>query len=369
MYHPNFTISNNLLKYIASIEASKEVVMNAPLVPDWEEQFKDDAAIRSVYHGTHLEGNELTKEQAARLVSLPFDSIDPENPDAAARQAGVFAKHRDVQEVLNARALRDWIDLQQFPHDGSLTYTEEMLKMMHSFVTHRLLDEDQVGAYRTTQVVVRSADTGEIAFRPPLSLEIPTLMQDFFAWLNAKSHHELHPVIRAGITHYEVVHIHPFIEGNGRTARAMATLVLYSEGYDIRKLFSLEEYFDNDIQGYYNAILSVQRSESLDMTYWLEYFAYGLALELDRIKQHVIKLSKDAKFRSKLGAQIALSERQLVLLELMRDRGFMTTAMANEALPLISTDTILRDLKDLLQKGVVVKRGVTKGARYEVADS
>ena len=368
MYKPFFSISNNLLKYISSIEASKEVIINAPLVPDWEEQFREDAVIRSVYHGTHLEGNELSKEQAERLIAIPEDTIDPNNPADAAKQAGVFAKHRDIQEILNARELHTWVDQQGTNSGGSLEYTEEMIQMMHSIITNRIIPDDQIGVYRNKQVVVRSVETGEVAFRPPLSIEIPKLMQEYLLWLNKPSSTEFHPVIRAGVSHYEIVRIHPFIEGNGRTSRALATLILYSEGYNIRRLFSIDEYFDTDIEGYYNALLSVQRSENQDLTYWLEYFAYGLALELDRIKQLVMKLSNDVKFKSKLGGQVALTERQLLILELMREHGRLTTAMANDSLPMISTDTILRDLKDLMQKGVVVKKGVTKGAAYVIAE-
>ena len=370
MYTPTFRISNNLLKYISRIEACKEVIDNAPLVPSWEAKFRQEALVRSIHHGTHLEGNELTKEQTEKIVQVRGD-----DPEQAAEQAGVFAKERDVQEVLNYRAVLEWIDAQDLGMSEDKKergkeivkhpeYTEDMLRALHSLVVSRVIPDENVGVYRTKQVVVRSVDSGEVVYRPPLSVDVPQFIEEFFEWLNSQEAQDIHPVLRAGIVHYELVRIHPFIEGNGRTARAMAMFVLYSEGYNVKRFFSLEEYFDADIEGYYNAILSVQKSENQDVTYWLEYFSYGLAVELDRIKQQVLKLSQDIKLKSKLGKQVALSERQIILLEILQQKGELTSAEANEALPLISTDTILRDVKDLITKGIIRKHGVTKGVRY-----
>lgn len=364
MYTPTFVISNNLLKYIGRIEACREVITNAPLVPAWEARFREDAMVRSVHHGTHLEGNEITKEQTERIVRLEVERH--EDAGKIAQEAGIYAKHRDVQEVINYRDVLTWIDSHAIGVEGRDAYTEEIFQVLHSIVTSHLLDDASIGHYRKQQVVVRSVDTGEIVFRPPVSLDIPFLIQEFFVWLNSKDARELHPVIRAGIVHYELVRIHPFVEGNGRTARAMAMLVMYSEGYDVKRFFSLEEYFDKDIQEYYRAILSVQQHPKQEMTYWLEYFSYGLAVELDRIREQVMKLSQDIKLKNKLGTQVALSERQIILLELLHQQGQIATTEANEALPMVSTDTILRDLKDLIEKGIIKKQGVTKGVLYKL---
>jgi Fic family protein len=154
------------------------------------------------------------------------------------------------------------------------------------------------------------------------------------------------------------------VEGNGRVARAFATLVLYNSGYDFKRFFSLEEYFDSDVEAYYQALLSVQQSDQANLSYWLEYFAYGLALEIDKVKQKVLKLSQDLKIQRELGQQVALSERQIILLEVLQNQGQMTSDDAQKALPNVSVDTILRDLKDLITKGVVQKHGVTKGVSY-----
>jgi Fic family protein len=346
------------------------VIENAPLIPSWEAKFRKDAEVRIVHHGTHLEGNELTKEQTEKVISVQETGLAADHDDAesTAKRAGVLAQMQDVQEVINYRIVLDWIDTQITQAKKSkdeVIYSETVLKAIHALVVEKVLDQQDAGTYRTKQVVIRSVDTGDVAYRPPVSFEIPELLQSFFSWLNSGEARSLHPVLRAGILHYELVRIHPFLEGNGRTARAFMLYLLHAEGYAMNRLFSLEEYFDKDVEGYYRAILSVQQHPENDMTYWLEYFCFGLAVELDHVKEQIVKLSKDARLRERLGGkQVALTERQILLLEAIQRGGQITTYEANDILPMVSQDTILRDLRDLIIKGVIRKEGVTKGVVY-----
>src|SRR6185369_8831322 len=125
----------------------------------------------SIHHGTHLEGNELTLEQTERLVKLPSNGSTTSPSEEEARQVaervGVFAKQRDIQEVLNYRTVLEWIDEQEVPASGRPTYVPATLKELHQRIVALLLPVDHVGSYRKQQVVVRSVDTGEIVFRPP----------------------------------------------------------------------------------------------------------------------------------------------------------------------------------------------------------
>lgn len=364
MFTPHFTISHNLLLYVSRIEASKALIEHSPIVPAWEAKFRDEARVRSVFHGTHLEGNDLTKEQTEQLVRL--DTIS--DAQTAMQQSGILAPDRDIQEVINYRAVLEWIDQWQDFIGTEVVYSESILQTLHALTMQRLLPDEQIGQYRMQQVVVRSVKTGEIAFRPPVSLEVPSLTESFLEWLTGKEGRQMHPILRAAITHYELVRIHPFIEGNGRSARAFANLVMYAEGYDFKRFFSLEQYFDSDIESYYQAILSVQENDTNDLTFWLEYFCYGLALELDRVRQQVLKLSKDLHLKARLGQQIALSERQIILFELIQNQGEISSQDASKMLPSVSVDTILRDLKDLMEKGIIEKKGVTKGVTYSLRE-
>lgn len=363
MYQPNFTITNNLLTYITRIESAKAIIDNAALIPQYEAQFRDEAFGRTVHYGTKIEGNDLTKEQAVALAH----NKQLFNPQDVLETTTIVARDRDIQEVINYRNVVSWIDAQRAVSFDSI-FTLDTLKKVHQLTTERLIEEQYVGTYRNKQVVVASATNASIVYRPPVWMEIPYLMDDFFVWTHSREASSLHPVFRAAITHYQLVHIHPFIEGNGRSARAMATLLLYSLGYDFKRFFSLEQYFDSDVEAYYNALLSVQQSQGSDLTYWLEYFCYGLAVEIDKVKGQVAKLSKDLKLKKQLGKQVALSERQILLLELFTKQEEVTSEDMQLVLPNISIDTILRDVKDLVQKNVLKKHGVTKGVRYRLVE-
>ena len=355
MLQPKFTITNEILVNIGMIDACREVVMNAAIVPAWEKQFVEDAVVRTVHYGTAIEGNALTLDQAREVL---------EGKEVTARE-------RDVQEVLNYREVLKFIDRLGekigVDKDMELEYTVEMLLRIHALTVDKIVDHD-VGAYRKSEVIIRSVQSGEASYKAPPAVEVPYLVEGMLGWLNTKEVRKLHPVLRAGIVHYLLAGIHPFVEGNGRVARAMAMLVLWAEGYDIRRLFSIEEYFDHDVHGYYAALQAVSNQakevEDRDLTQWLEYFTEALGIELSRVKEKVKRLSMDDRLKNKVGRQIALSERQIKMVEYMKEHEALFMRDAGELLPGVSDDTLLRDLKDLMEKGLVKKKGKTKAARY-----
>ncbi|HNY04631.1 MAG TPA: Fic family protein [Candidatus Woesebacteria bacterium] len=375
MFSPLFTINNQILKNIGTIEAAKAIIDEAPLIPAYEKQFQQEAIVRTVHYGTRIEGNDLSYHDVAKLVE--------------GRQ--VTAGERDIQEVINYRNVISYLEEIWATFDAGLPLPEEkfvqntdpktrpfffsetIIKKIHELTTFKIIAESEVGKYRRQQVVLKNTRTGEIAHRPPPAIEVPYLMSDFVGWLNDSPTREIHPAIRAAISQYILVAIHPFIEGNGRVSRAFSMLPLYVEGYDIRRLFSLEEYFDRNAETYYNTIQSTHELDSdifqRDLTNWIIYYTEALAIELSRIKDKVQSLSRDLKFKQKLGGkQVHLTERQIKLVEYMQQFGGLRMPDAKSLLPMVSDDTIWRDLKKLIDDKVCEKRGSTKGAYYCLAN-
>ncbi len=352
MYSPKYVISNKILKNIGAIEASKEVIESAPLVPTFQKQFQTDAVIKTVHHGTHIEGNDLTLLQTKKILE----------------GGEVYGRPRDIQEVINYRNVVTLLDELAFKRGG---YESEMLKEIHKLTVEKIVASEKVGVFRTSQVVIKDEVTGEVVFSPPPFVEVPYLLDDFFAWLNSTEALEVHPILKAGITHYILVAIHPFVEGNGRVSRAFTTLILIRDGYDIKKFFSIEEHFDNDPASYYQAFSQVDKQSSnigaRDLTAWLEYFTQAVASELSKIKEKVKKLSIDTRLKVKMGEQVSLSERQVRLFEYVSDQGSAGMLDLKKVLPMVSDDTILRDVRDLLEKGIIKKTGSTKASRYVIA--
>ncbi len=329
---------------IAKIEAAEEVIRQAPLLPLWEKQFREDAVVRSVYHGTHIEGNQLHKDEAENVLM----------------GKDVLGRPRDIQEIINYRRLVDFIDEEAKRKIDKIT--EPLIKKLHRLIVDKILPEETTGEYRTKQVVVKNSQTGEITFKPPPPVEVPFLMREYIYWINRTTYEEIHPVIKAGIAHHELVHIHPFLDGNGRVARSLATLILFLDGYDIRRFFSLEEYYDKDAVIYYE---NLQKATAGDLNAWLEYFTFGAAIEFEKVKEKVLKLSRDAKLKKRFGGQqIFLSERQVRIIEYIQEVGYLQNQSFPDIFPDISEDTVLRDLQDLIKNNLVKKVGSTKAARY-----
>lgn len=344
MFLPTFTISNKILTYIAKIEAAEEVIKHAPILPLWEKQFREDAVVRAAYHGTHIEGNLLAKEEAKEVL----------------QGRDVVARPRDIQEVINYRKVIELIEEEASRKIEKIT--ELLIKKIHKTIVLKILPDDQAGEYRLKQVVVKNSRNGEITFRPPPPLEVPFLMREYLYWLNRDDKDEIHPILKAGIAHHELVRIHPFIDGNGRVARSLATLMMFLGGYDIRRFFSLEEYYDRNAITYYE---NLQKASAGDLTSWLEYFSYGAAFEFEKIKEKILKLSQDTKLKEKFGGQqIYLTDRQIKIVEYIQDVGYLQNQSFSTVFPDLSEDTILRDVQDLIKKGLIKKVGSTKSARY-----
>lgn len=346
MFVPKFTITNKILKNIGTIEACKEVIDHAPLLPYYEKEFQKDAMVRTVHFGTHIEGNELDLAQAERII----DGQD------------VVARERDIQEILNYRKVIDYLERSEINQKSEIT--QDLIKKIHKLTVDKILEPQKCGNFRKTQVVVKNSLTGEISFRPPMAISVPYQIKDLLAFINSPEQKEIHPVLRGGIVHYELVRIHPFLDGNGRVSRALSTLILFLEGYDIRKFFSLEEYFDSDAAKYYEALQSVAKKDG-DLTFWLEYFSLGLAIELSKIKEKIENISVDANLKQKLGGKpLLLSDRQLKIVEYIQKTGYLQNKAFVQLFPMVSEDTILNELKELLKNGIIKKQGVTKGAKY-----
>lgn len=348
MFKPVFTITNEILQRIGQIEAAKEIINNAPMVPLWERRFKQEAVERTVHYATALEGNPLNFTEVKEILDK---GVGHE----------VAAGGRDVQEVLN---YRDAIRYMEKLDRKSIPYIDEkVVGSLNAIITNHILTEEYRGKYRDVPAISRNSRTMEKTLEWPAPEKVPTLMRELAAWLKDEAP-KIHPVLKAGIIHTGFVLIHPFYEGNGRTARILSTLSLYLDDYDIKSFFCLEEYYDGDAAQYYEAIRSVLDSDG-DYTKWLEYFCLGLAMEFGRVRERVLKLSRDASLKETAG-QVRLNPRQERIIIFAKDYGQITNKDWQNLFPDVSDDTILRDIKELVERGILVKKGKTKAAHYEL---
>lgn len=342
MFRPRFRYTNKIVGLLTKISAAREVILNSPLIPKWEIALRREAIIHSAYSSTSIEGNRLSLEQVSNL----------------AQGREVMATRKDKQEVLNyLDVLRNIGKLIK----GDSILEKDILKIHHMVTKDTLDNPDDCGVYRKRYVVVGNRLTGEVFFNPPKNEAVPKLVQNLLKWINSKNAKELDPILEAGIVHYEFVRIHPFVDGNGRTARILATLILYKRGFDTKQFFCLDDYYDSDRQAYYQALQSVDQKR-LVLTKWLEYFVEGVSVSIETTKERVIRLSSERLRRTKKG-QIALTERQMRIVEFINQNGKITAGDIAKMFK-ISRQAALKEIRKLVKLEVVTLRGEKRGAHY-----
>ena len=342
MFKPNFKYNNKIIQLLTKISVAREVILNSSLVPKWEVNLRREAIIHSVHSSTSIEGNKLSLEEVSAL----------------AQGREVMATRKDKREVLNY--LKALENLSHLTREGRIT--EKDILGVHKILTEDTLEyPSDVGVYRNRYVVVANSFTGEVFFRPPANEDVLGLMKDLVKWINSEQSKEFDPILEAGIVHYEFVRIHPFVDGNGRTARVLAGLILYLRGFDTKQFFCLDDYYDSDRQSYYKALRSVNR-KNLDITKWLEYFIEGVYVSINAVKERVIKLSSKRLRRTEKG-QIALTERQMKIVEFINQEGQIKNKDVREMFKL-SDEGALKEIKKLIKIGVIKSQGKGRALHY-----
>lgn len=279
MFKPNFRYTNKIVNNLSQIAVARVLILNSPFVTKWEVALRREAIIRSAHSSTAIEGNRLSLEQVGDL--------------AFGRE--VMETHKDKQEVLNYLSVLENIDKLADGQD----ITEKNLLNIHKMVTQETLENpSDCGVYRNRYAVIGNRLTDEVIFRPPPNEDVPKLVKALIEWINSSEAKALDAVIEAGIAHYEFVRIHPFADGNGRTARALATLILYLRGFDAKQFFCLDDYYDSDRPAYYKILQSVDQ-KTRDLTSWIDYFVEGVKVSILAVKEKVIRLSTEGSERQK----------------------------------------------------------------------
>jgi Fic family protein len=342
LFRPKFTISLPIASALTSIERTRGFLEAASLSQTWVSKMQARALVLEAHHTTHIEGTHLSLDQSEKLI-------------AGEKMTGVDSE--DVQELLNYKKAFDFV-ADYLSSQGAIT--EALVREIHRRLVIDVRGNSALpGQYRTTQNYIANSKTKEIIYVPPPPYDVPLLMSQLVEWLQKEI--EIPPVLIAGIAQFQLVHIHPFVDGNGRTSRLLSTLCLYRSGYDFKRLFTISEYYDRNRQDYYQALQSV-RNQEMDMTSWLEYFTKALETQMHEIQMK----GTEAMKLDILKLQYSLSDRQKVVLEnLLIDEHF--TIQQYEALyPEVNRRSLQRDLADLIQKEIILQEGAKKGTHYKM---
>lgn len=276
IWKPTYRLNFAIARALMDIEAVKAVIENTPLSPAIQAELRHKARVRSTHYSTRIEGNRLTLKEAEKVI--------------AEQKANFHGRERDVSEVRNyweaQLKVEDWAE-------KKVDISEELICRLHALVEKG--KRAKPTPYRDGQNVIRDSGSGGIVYLPPEAKDVAGLMAAMARWVKNAQREGVPPPIVAALLHYQFVTIHPFYDGNGRTARLLATFILQRDGYGLNGFFSLEEHHARDLDGYYQA-LTVHKHHNYyhgraeaDLTSWVEYFVKLLAKVFSQARDEALR--------------------------------------------------------------------------------
>lgn len=309
-FAPHFTITPKTAHALMRIEAIRQTFLTLPVTPLVLRHLRETARLYTTHYSTQIEGNRLTPDEVREVVHK--DTHFPGRERDENEVKGYYA----ALEALEARVAR------QSPL--SVTW----IQTLHALVMSQGRVAVKPTPYRDGQNVITDSISGAIVYMSPEAHDVPGLMQGLVQWINRQT--DLPCPIIAGIAHYQFATIHPYYDGNGRTARLLATFILHRGGYDLKGIYSLEEYYAQHLQAYYNA-LSMGPSHNYylgradaDITPWVDYFCDGMATACEAVHQRAMAAAQSGETDQSQHLK-TLDPRQRKALELFQLQAVVTS--------------------------------------------
>lgn len=351
MFKPVFQITPAMTTALMAIEADRQAVAELPIDVPMLASLRATARLLSTHYSTQIEGNRLTEAQVQQALS-------------GARFPG---RERDEVEVHHYYAAIEYLETLIA---SRARFAEPNIQRLHGLV---LDGRPTPTPYRDGQNVIRDSGTGAIVYLPPEAHDVPVLMKNLLDWIKVQCESRELPVpLVAAAAHYQYATIHPYYDGNGRTARLLTTLILQQQGYGLKGIYSLEEYYARDLAGYY-AALSIGPSHNYymgraeaDITPFLTYFLTGMADAFAKVRVKASAAAKrGASDRSSLLRELDPKQRQV--LDLFRRQGSASTAELAQELGL-SPRTVRPLCAEWIASGFLIVRDPSRRNRlYRLA--
>lgn len=273
------TTDPELLAQVARAHALAQAIRNIPLPPRITNKINRLNILRAVKGTTALEGADLTEEEVSKILAHPKKPVlGP-------------SRSREEQEVLNAEAAMRHVtaELHRDPHTP---LTDTVVCELHRIITSKIdYPKNEPGVYRRHPVQVGS-------YIPPRSgSEVTNLMKSFFRWLNQGPEKSLDPTVKAVAAHFYFISIHPFGDGNGRTARIIESFFLFQGGVNARGFYSLANFYYRERSRYAAMLDHVRFQSGGDLTPFVKFALRGLVDELTSLHQEVIEEVRRISFR------------------------------------------------------------------------
>lgn len=345
MYKPKFTITPQINSQIAEIERLRMLIDRSKILPTKEVILHKRALTESTRSSTGIEGNPLNEKEVAKVLS----------------GQKIVASERFVTEVSNYKKALDFIEKRAA---GNLPLSIKDILDIHKIVMQNLLPETKVGKLRKTPIFIVDLSEGKeiLRYRGPNYKKVQILIEELLSWLN--NNKELHPILIAGILHYEFVSIHPFADGNGRVTRLLTMLFLYLQGYTFRKVLVPDRYYFSNTSNYYAALNRADNyndRRSIDITPWLKYFIEGFLFITRDLLEKVTTVSLEDGSKK----VITLTDEDYQIIDLITSLGkvAISDVVSNLSIP---KRTAQRRLSRMVEENLIKRLSKGRSANYEI---
>ena len=307
IFKPKYTITNRMASMLLKLEALKERISGLPITPSVLAHLRETAKLFTTHYSTQIEGNRLSEKDVEKVLKQHEHFPGRERDEQEVK--GYYKALESVEKLAVSRS----------------SLTELTIQTIHAHV----MNHNKPSPYRDGQNVIKDSRTGGIVYMPPEAKDVPELLQALLSWLK-ESNEDVPCPLRAAIAHYQFATIHPYYDGNGRTARLLTTLILHSGGYGLKGIYSLEEYYAKDLQGYYDAIsvgpshnYYMGRAEA-DIGGWLEYFISGMINAFTKVAEQAARAEENSEL-DQSGLLRKLDPRQRKVLTLFKKQEIITS--------------------------------------------
>jgi Fic family protein len=343
MFAPKYTITDRLLSNITRINLLVRDLNDCRFPKLILVDFEKKAQEVSAYASTSIEGNPLPLTEVKKLLKSRPEHI-----------------RNSEREVINYN--RALINLNERLESDKVDISLKLILDIHKHITAGLLPPFESGKLRLQPVVVNDPKTGNVVYLPPDVEKVKDLVTDLVNYVKEKSN-TVDPLILAGIFHKQMVIIHPFLDGNGRTTRLATKVLLAKMGLNTFNLFSFENYYNQNITRYFQTVGEYgdynERSAYIDFTMWLEYFTGGLIDELLRVQKLLPTngISPDTR----------LETHHVKLLDYIKREGFITDR-AYATLTDRAKATRALDYQKLVDLELIKREGKGRSTYYVLVD-
>lgn len=324
----------SIQKAVVKAEKAYAIFEGHSLLPDMIAQLEEEFQRKSIHGTAAIEGNPLTEDQVGNILKN--------------RDRGI--KNRSEQEVRNIQRAYEMLDAKT----GQIHISEHDITSFHS-VLMQDIDESNPGKYRHKRVTVGDTAHGGIDTPPYRYHDIKLLMKEFIEFINSPDVVRLNPIILGALAHYHLAIIHPFLDGNGRTARIIEALILSSSRMKyMPKLLSY--YYHLNIDDYYWSFSRTRKEKSRDITHFLSFVCEGVIKSLqyagDKIIGYITTVLLKEHFRS-------LREKRMIV---QRQHELLQTLLKTSE-PITFHDLLTKPPYSLLYRNVserTVRRDIAK---------